>query len=107
MPAIWPCGSIASAVKFEIISPKANIINAESAMNSGSGSICSFAAASMIAGDGDVADQRGVGDHAHAEAADEAGVDEAGDGGADGDAGKRERKIMPELVDAGEHLLRR
>ena len=49
VPAIWPCGSIASAVKFAIIRPKANIIDTESAMNSGKGSICSFAATSMVA----------------------------------------------------------
>ena len=48
VPAIRPCGSIASAVKFAIISPNANIIRAESDMNSGNGSICNFAATSMV-----------------------------------------------------------
>jgi hypothetical protein len=48
VPAIWPCGSIASAVKLAIISPNANIISAESTRNSGSGSICSFTATSRI-----------------------------------------------------------
>ena len=49
VPAIWPCGSIASAVKLAIISPNENIISADSAMNSGNGSICNFTATSKVA----------------------------------------------------------
>ena len=36
---MWPCGSMASAVKLATIMPNENIISAESTMNSGSGSM--------------------------------------------------------------------
>ena len=75
VPAIWPCGSIASDVKLANISPNANIISAASAMKSSSGRVYIFTASSMIP--------------------------------ATATKPTSQRKVMPEPVDFGEHLLRR
>ena len=104
---MWPCGSIASAVKLATIMPNENIISADNTMNSGKRQHAEDFGQQHHAGHHGVERQRAVRDHAHAERADKSGVEEAGDGGAGRDRGEGEREIMAEVIDAGEHLLRR